>query len=85
MRGPNTAEKHENKTDFLQEFDQRAHYNYLGPNNYNLKKKQFHQVQQHTDQYTNRLSSMSHENNTCWTKKSIASLWIQTDKTKLKP
>lgn len=55
MRGQNTAEKHQNKT----EFDQRAHYNYLGPNNYNLKKKPFHQVQQYTDQYTERFLSMS--------------------------
>lgn len=59
MRGQNTAEKHQNKTDLLQELDQRVHYSYSGPNNYNLKKKPFHQVQQYTDQYTKRLLPMS--------------------------
>lgn len=59
MRGQNTAEKHQNKTDLLQELDQRVHYSYSGPNNYNLKKKPFHQVQQYTDQYTKKLLPMS--------------------------
>lgn len=34
MRGQNTAEKHQNETDLLQEFDQSVHYSYSGPNNY---------------------------------------------------
>lgn len=34
--------------------------------------------------YKEILTNVSHENNTCWTKKSIASLWRQTDKTKPK-
>lgn len=59
MRGQNTAEKHQNKTDLQQEFDQSVLYNYLGPNNYNLKKKPFHQVQQYTDQYTKRFLPIS--------------------------
>lgn len=54
-----TAEKYQNKTDLLQEFDQRAHCNYLRWNNYNLKKRPFHQVQQYKDQYTKRLLPIS--------------------------
>lgn len=59
MRGQNTAEKHQSKTGLLQEFDQRSHCNYLGRNNYNLKKWPLHQVQQYTDQHTKRFLPMS--------------------------